>query len=311
MHRMVSNCDAASDVLLRIDPANGNRLTIQSPNGGVDQYDFSVRACPSPTCGCYSVDLLCTPLGESKAAEPDPRIIALDILEQGPKAPLHNEDQIDIPLTRVVAAGLSSEHWRRLSAWLTDEKRRAMKDMDLDSLSTSFPPATTSDGELLGYDEIFPFAEPLTFSVDEQPWVADDLYCVQPSCDCIEALLCFFPLPRVDGIGNDKEHDPVHQTVSMAAAIHYDMRLRSWKADDDPPVSRATARTLMTALEEERPDFHAVIAERRRQLRYLYPRRIKRHAAPHSRPVVAATKIGRNQPCPCGSGKKYKRCCGQ
>jgi len=20
-------------------------------------------------------------------------------------------------------------------------------------------------------------------------------------------------------------------------------------------------------------------------------------------------KIGRNQPCPCGSGKKYKRCC--
>ncbi len=23
------------------------------------------------------------------------------------------------------------------------------------------------------------------------------------------------------------------------------------------------------------------------------------------------TKIGRNQPCPCGSGRKYKRCCGQ
>jgi hypothetical protein len=21
------------------------------------------------------------------------------------------------------------------------------------------------------------------------------------------------------------------------------------------------------------------------------------------------TKIGRNQPCPCGSGKKYKKCC--
>lgn len=23
------------------------------------------------------------------------------------------------------------------------------------------------------------------------------------------------------------------------------------------------------------------------------------------------SKIGRNEPCPCGSGKKYKRCCGQ
>ena len=24
---------------------------------------------------------------------------------------------------------------------------------------------------------------------------------------------------------------------------------------------------------------------------------------------IAATKIGRNDQCPCGSGKKYKRCC--
>lgn len=25
--------------------------------------------------------------------------------------------------------------------------------------------------------------------------------------------------------------------------------------------------------------------------------------------VVAEKKIGRNEPCPCGSGKKYKKCC--
>ena len=29
------------------------------------------------------------------------------------------------------------------------------------------------------------------------------------------------------------------------------------------------------------------------------------------KPVVKKTeKIGRNDPCPCGSGKKYKKCCG-
>ncbi|NLA25785.1 MAG: hypothetical protein GX878_00155, partial [Firmicutes bacterium] len=27
-------------------------------------------------------------------------------------------------------------------------------------------------------------------------------------------------------------------------------------------------------------------------------------------PVRAEKKIGRNDPCPCGSGKKYKKCCG-
>jgi uncharacterized protein len=27
-------------------------------------------------------------------------------------------------------------------------------------------------------------------------------------------------------------------------------------------------------------------------------------------PPPRATKVGRNEPCPCGSGRKYKRCCG-
>ena len=27
-------------------------------------------------------------------------------------------------------------------------------------------------------------------------------------------------------------------------------------------------------------------------------------------PIVVGPKIGRNDPCPCGSGKKYKKCCG-
>lgn len=26
---------------------------------------------------------------------------------------------------------------------------------------------------------------------------------------------------------------------------------------------------------------------------------------------VAEKKVGRNEPCPCGSGKKYKKCCGK
>ena len=33
--------------------------------------------------------------------------------------------------------------------------------------------------------------------------------------------------------------------------------------------------------------------------------------SPRSQPVRSAPKIGRNQPCPCGSGKKYKHCCGK
>ena len=29
------------------------------------------------------------------------------------------------------------------------------------------------------------------------------------------------------------------------------------------------------------------------------------------KPREVEKKVGRNDPCPCGSGKKYKKCCGQ
>lgn len=28
------------------------------------------------------------------------------------------------------------------------------------------------------------------------------------------------------------------------------------------------------------------------------------------KPVTSEKKVGRNDPCPCGSGKKFKKCCG-
>ncbi len=31
---------------------------------------------------------------------------------------------------------------------------------------------------------------------------------------------------------------------------------------------------------------------------------------PKGKPIQRAQKVGRNEPCPCGSGKKYKKCCG-
>lgn len=31
---------------------------------------------------------------------------------------------------------------------------------------------------------------------------------------------------------------------------------------------------------------------------------------PKAQPITSA-KVGRNDPCPCGSGKKYKKCCGK
>ena len=44
----------------------------------------------------------------------------------------------------------------------------------------------------------------------------------------------------------------------------------------------------------------------------LYQQRIEwgyRTGQIKQKPIVTENKIGRNDPCPCGSGKKYKKCC--
>ena len=51
----------------------------------------------------------------------------------------------------------------------------------------------------------------------------------------------------------------------------------------------------------------AAAAKKRAELKNLGGKAEKRQ------PVVKKSfeKIGRNDPCPCGSGKKYKQCCGR
>ena len=40
----------------------------------------------------------------------------------------------------------------------------------------------------------------------------------------------------------------------------------------------------------------------------------RRHVGGDTKPepkvIAESEKVGRNDPCPCGSGKKYKKCCG-
>jgi uncharacterized protein len=58
------------------------------------------------------------------------------------------------------------------------------------------------------------------------------------------------------------------------------------------------------ALTEEAPDIIPRVVEG------LYAARL---AAPGGAPAAGGprgAKVGRNDPCPCGSGKKYKKCCG-
>jgi uncharacterized protein len=51
------------------------------------------------------------------------------------------------------------------------------------------------------------------------------------------------------------------------------------------------------------PQWNDIFSEEERKALYLEEKK--------SGTIVKEKKIGRNDPCPCGSGKKYKHCCGR
>lgn len=53
----------------------------------------------------------------------------------------------------------------------------------------------------------------------------------------------------------------------------------------------------------ELPQWDAIFTKEQQRALYLEQKK--------SGTIVKGEKIGRNDPCPCGSGKKYKKCCGR
>ncbi|MXX03273.1 MAG: preprotein translocase subunit SecA, partial [Gemmatimonadetes bacterium] len=73
----------------------------------------------------------------------------------------------------------------------------------------------------------------------------------------------------------------------------------------------APAMAGMAGTATEDPDAEAGVQQRGRSGRSGRSGRRGGHSdRDPSRPVRVEQKIGRNAPCPCGSGKKYKKCCG-
>jgi SEC-C motif-containing protein len=48
-----------------------------------------------------------------------------------------------------------------------------------------------------------------------------------------------------------------------------------------------------------------------REISYFKKENNKWYFSPEEKRPLRVEKVGRNEPCPCGSGKKYKKCCGK
>lgn len=103
-----------------------------------------------------------------------------------------------------------------------------------------------------------------------------------------------FAMGFVDGINDSLKSQYDLETIDADTEIVLDINLETLYFN----MLDAKAEYLYTL-----PQWDGIFSvEKREQIKKEYK---------DSKTVRNADKIGRNDPCPCGSGKKYKKCCGK
>lgn len=167
---------------------------------------------------------------------------------------------------------------------------------------------------------IRPFNNP---QLPEGTFLFRELYCTEPDCDCRRVLL------------------QVHWTErrEVSATINYGFEPCKPPFDDEPrvfldpinPQSRLSDALfeLFTIMVKNDPPYHDRLVRHYEMWKAVvddpshpdhHKVRSPSHGDPSFRPAFPKAqapvrregpKVGPNEPCPCGSGKKYKKCCRQ
>ena len=205
-------------------------------------------------------------------------IVVSYALETGAIEPLGREGSIFLRHHPWLVASLRAEldFFRRRAA-----RAAAQRDRETAAKHVLAIPART----MVAYHQLFPADWDLLPTRDGERYWALDLYCRNPDCTCSSSVINCYRLddgaPRligevvVDYAERDIEFQPNNETVdelfdALWSTCEYKLRARHARAHD--------------------------------AVRRFAPRA---GAAPHA----ALQRVERNAACPCGSGKKFKRCC--
>ena len=157
---------------------------------------------------------------------------------------------------------------------------------------------------LVYYSEIYSGAYygQLIFQLDDVEYFVMDYYCPNPKCDCHDVFLTFHTLKN-----NKADASLLGVRLSFKTG-KYTVKEKS--AAISKEAADRLYRKLMGAFDGDGVKFFKARYDKIKKWgdEYLLPK--LNISESFTAPVLKKLKIGRNAPCPCGSGKKYKNCCG-
>jgi hypothetical protein len=145
-------------------------------------------------------------------------------------------------------------------------------------------------GELVAHDEALVGVRADVYPIDGRMYEAIDLYCVVPGCNCGEVTI---DVPTV--MPEDGPHLGC-VVVERSGAVRIEPQENGGER----------LRQVWDAFQKRHPRYRERLARREAVMKEVGMRLV-----PEVPPrAEAKPRVGRNDPCPCGSGKKHKKCCG-
>jgi hypothetical protein len=195
---------------------------------------------------------------------------------------------------------LDDQDFRILENLYLSHKQKATENADFSKLIIKFPKQDIESNSIrIPYQEVLPFAKSFAVTLEGKRYLLEDHFCVKHQCQCTEIVLCLYlDLNDLPEGRNEREF------AEPAFAMLVDYRSKKWEPDGlsyAEPIDIATARS---AVESQNPDFYSDVKLRHQRIKGLYSNYLMSIAS------EKREKVGRNDPCSCGSGKKYKKCCG-
>lgn len=264
---------------------NTELASIFYTNEGKESYQIDeIKVCNDPYCGCKTISL------RISHQETNEKIsVALDLRKKD--VLLVDEKNEFTEFESHLSKSLDDSDWEILIKQEETLKAKHIEECrieTLDEFNPYFEERHFFESNLYaGFYEVFPGLEEFIYYDDEnkQEFILVDFYCKNPSCNCSEV-----------------EFHMVRKNESEKSFV-YDYSTS--KLEDE------IFRNVMQVLEDKYDSLNEKLKNRHSRLRrayknfsFTYEKYMKSKKENESR-----NKIGRNDPCPCGSGLKYKKCC--
>ena len=280
------------------------------------KYRCSLVVCSNPLCHCKELTLeLCLYKGLSDVDGPEKATVSFDV--DNNKLNMEKIPVGDIPFAQQILKQMDDSDWKILWQTFYSLKLEYAANTPIEKLDFDFNAIQGFDyhdidaGKMVPFNGVFLFSEKLFIKIGGKNCIVLPVFCLARGCKCTKAVL------EIQVIEN--------QELSLSVYVDYKKGTFSnferdcWDSDEiSLDIVKNSLQTAFPYLCQRLEEKHRRLSKLYQISRAKYYKGSARKADwdyddPFDDPGETfrreEEKVGRNDPCPCGSGKKYKKCC--